>query len=397
MREMDFSEGNQRRRWSGVKEFWAGVEEETRGLIKRQVERILQVEVSAHLGCGRHERSERRRGYRNGSYGRDLLTRYGWIESLLMPRVRAGDFVSGVVEKYRRRQQQVDRVVLEAFLLGHSTRKTRRLFRRVFGATISAQGVSNVVQGLDEEVQRFHRRPLTGPFVCVYLDGLSITIRQPLPAQRMILVALGVRADGGRELLDFLLVPSESEAAWWGFVSDLKARGLGRDPVHPVAVMVTDGQAGLVKAITGLYPRVAQQRCIVHKLRDLRDAVAEPRHRRPLMADARRIFQATTATEARHRLEALVAKWSSRESRAVRNFVKGFAMCLTYLSYPEPLRTWLKTNNPIERVIEEFRRRLNPMRSMVNAPSTERIVYGVIAYVLNPQSEMPESEFTQLA
>ncbi|MEK7394448.1 MAG: IS256 family transposase [Fibrobacterota bacterium] len=396
MRELDFSEGNQRWRWSGVKEFWAGLEEETRGLIKWRLEQLLQAEVGAHLGCARYGRSVQRRGYRNGSYGRDLLTRYGWIESLMMPRVRAGDFASRVVEKYRRRQRQVDQVVLEAFLLGHSTRKTRRLFRRVFGATISAQGVSNIVEALDEEVQRFHHRWLDGHYAFVYLDGLSITIRQPVPVKRMILVALGVRPDGSRELLDFLLAPSESEAAWWGFVSDLKERGLGSGN-HPVVVMVTDGQAGLVKAVTGLYPRVAQQRCIVHKLRDLRGAVEQPEHQRPLMADARRIFQAATATEARYLLAAFVAKWSARESKAVRNFVKGVDLCLTYLNYPERLRTLLKTNNPVERVIEEFRRRLNPMRSMVNARSTERIVYGVIAYVLNPQPEMPTTEFTQLA
>jgi putative transposase len=396
MREMDFSERNLWNRWSGVKEFWAAMQGETKQLVKVRLEQCLQAEVTAHLGCGRYDHSHERRGYRNGSYGRDLLTRYGWIDELTMPRVRAGDFASRVVEQYRRRQRQVDEVVLEAFLLGHSTRKTRRLFQRVFGATISAQCVSNIVQALDAQVQRFHHRRLGEDFAFVYLDGFNLTVRQPVPSKKVVLVALGVRRDGSRELLDFLLMPSESESAWWGFVSDLKERGLGGGK-HPVAVMVTDGQAGLVKAITALYPRVRQQRCIVHKLRDLRDNTEDKQHRRAIVADARRIFAAATATEARQRLQAFKTTWAGQEPKAVRNFVQRFDTCLTYFDFPEPLRTLLKTNNPIERVMEEFRRRLNPMRSMVNVRSTERMVYGIIAYVLNPQPETPKTDFTQLA
>jgi len=393
---MDFSEKNLPIRWAGVKEFWAAAAEEARRLVKRRLEQCLQAEVAVHLGCDRHERSEQRRGYRNGSYGRDLLTMYGWIEGLQMPRVRAGDFRSQVVERYRRRQRQVDQVVLEAFLLGHATRKTRRVFRGVFGATISAQAVSNVVQALDEAAQRFHQRRLDGAFPFVFLDGFHLTVRQPVPAQKVVLVALGVRADGSRELLDFHVVPRESEAAWWGFVSDLKERGLG-GVTHPVQVMVTDGQDGLVAAVMGLYPRVDHQRCIVHKLRDLRDNVETKAHRRGIVADARRIFAVATAQEARERLRAFVAMWQRREPQAVRNFLRDFDACLTFLAYEGPVRTLLKTSNPVERVIEEFRRRLNPMRSMVNVASTCRIVYGLIIYVLNPELGMPKKEFTQQA
>ncbi|MFH1687918.1 MAG: transposase [bacterium] len=176
MREMDFSDNNLFWRWLGVKSIWRDVEQETRHYVKRRLERAMESEATTRVGCARYQRSCERKGYRNGSYSRDLLTSYGWIEGLEVPRVREGGFVSEVFDKYRRRQRMVDIVLLEAFLLGHSTRKTRRLFRRLFGSTISAQAVSNVVHELDDDVRSFHQRSLGDGYQAVYLDGLWLTL-----------------------------------------------------------------------------------------------------------------------------------------------------------------------------------------------------------------------------
>lgn len=155
-----------------------------------------------------------------------------------------GGFSSEVLERYRRRQRQVDRVLLEAFLLGHSTRKTRRLFLSLFGDSVSAQTISNIVKELDQGVQQFHRRPLGDDYAYasrdqfLYLDGLWITLSKPVKVKKVLSVALGFsvlikrKADGSKELLrmhqeiSFQLVDSESESCWWGFLSDLKYRGL---------------------------------------------------------------------------------------------------------------------------------------------------------------------------
>ncbi len=144
-REMDFSEGNLRNRWFGVNSFWKEIEGEAKRFAKVRLERALMVEQGRRVGCGRYKRSSSRRGYRNGSFERDLLTSYGWIEDLKVPRVREGGLEFEVLERYRRRQRALDGVLLEAFLLGHSTRKSIRWFRRLFGAEISAQTVSNIV------------------------------------------------------------------------------------------------------------------------------------------------------------------------------------------------------------------------------------------------------------
>jgi putative transposase len=394
MREMDFSESNLSNRWLGVKGIWKLLEGEVKRRVKYCLERALVIEQKGRVGCDRYERVEGRSGYRNGSYVRDLLTSYGWIEGLVVPRVREGGFESEVLERYRRRQRQVDVVLLEAFLLGHSTRKAVRWFKRLWGNGVSAQVVSNLVKELDQRVKEFHRRWLGDGYQFLFLDGMWITLSKPVKTKKVLLVALGVKPDGSKELLGFQLANSESESWWWGFLSDLKHRGLRGENLE---VIVSDQAKGLVKAIQGLYPRIDHQICTFHKANDLGEHLGDKRHRRRIISDALQVFEGQTETEVRKRLQLFCDKWSPLEPQAVRNFIRGFEDCLVYLLYPDPQRTMLKTNNLIERQLQELRRRIIPMRSFNNSRSTERIIYGLIAYVLNQPQDMPKLEFTQLS
>jgi transposase-like protein len=386
MREMDFSESNLFNRWCGVNTIWKLLEGEVKRRVKFSLERALGEEIGRRVGCGRYERSGARSNYRNGHYERDLLTSYGWIDGLEVPRLRSGGYEHGIFEKYRRRQRQLDWVLLEAFLLGHATRKTRRLFKSAFGEEVSAQTVSNVVKELDSEVRRFHGRRLADEYRFLYLDGLWLKVRRPQYQAKVLLVALGVRADGAVEPLSFQVAARESEACWWGFVSDLKHRGLVGENLE---VIVSDGNAGLLKALQAHYPRVQQQRCSFHQAMASASHCQQPRHRRQLMTDALAIFEAAHEREARQRLRQFREKWSAKEPAAVRSLLRGFESCLIYLDYPEPWRRKLKTNNLIERYLEELNRRIIPMRSFNNVASIERIVYGIIAYVLNQPQEVP--------
>jgi putative transposase len=393
-REMDFSESNLGNRWLGVKSIWKEIQGEAKRFVKIRLERALVVEQGRRVGCSRYKRSRRRRGYRNGSRERDLLTSYGWIEDLRVPRVREGGIESEVLERYRRRQRVLDRILLEAFLLGHSTRKSVRWFKKLFGAEISPQAVSNIVKELDQEVGQYHRRCLGDDYRFLYLDGLWITVTRPVKVKKVLLVALGIRLDGTKELLSFQLAGSESEASWWGFISDLKQRGLVGEKLE---VIVSDGASGLVKAHRALYPRVPHQPCTLHKAMDLAGHLGDKRHRRRIIADALRVLEGETATQVRKNLKSFCDKWSIKEPQAVRSFIRGFEYCLVYLEYPDPIRTMLKTNNPVERYLQELRRRIIPMRSFNNCKSAERIIYGLIAYVLNQIQDVPNHQFTQLA
>jgi putative transposase len=394
MREMDFSERNLRNRWFGVKDFWRLLEGEVKGLTKFHLERALVWEQRMRVGCGRYKRSKKRQGYRNGSYFRDLLCSYGWIEDLVVPRVREGGIDFELLERYRRRQHQVDVMLLEAFLYGHSTRKTVRWFKRLWGDGVSAQAVSNIVKELDHQVREFHQRPVGDDYQFLFLDGIWFTLRKPVKVKKVLLVVLGVKADGSKELLGFQLANSESESWWWGFLSNLKQRGLLGGNLE---VIVSDEAGGLVKAIQALYPRVAHQICTFHKANDIGEHLGDKRHRSRIISDALYVFEGETETEVTKRLQVFCDRWSSSEPKAVKNFIRGFENCLVYLLYPDPLRTMLKTNNLIERQLQELRRRTIPMRSFNNSRSIERIIYGLIAYVINQPQDMPEIEFTQLS
>jgi putative transposase len=393
-REMDFSESNLRNRWFGVKDFWNLLEGEVKRLTKKHLERALIWEQRLRVGCGRYKRSKRRQGYRNGSYVRDLLSSYGWIEGLVVPRIREGGIDFRLLERYRRRQRQVDLVLLEAFLLGHSTRKVVRWFKRLFGGSISAQAVSNIVKELDQKVKEFHQRPVGDDYQFLFLDGIWFTLSKPVKVKKVLLVALGVKRDGSSEFLSFQLAGSESESWWWGFLSDLKQRGLRGENLE---MIVSDEAGGLVKAIQALYPRVSQQVCTFHKANDIGQHLVEKRHRRRIISDALYVFEGETEIEVRKRLRVFCDRWSLLEPKAVRNFIRGLENCLVYLLYPDPLRTMLKTNNLIERQLQELRRRTIPMRSFNNSRSIERIIYGLIAYVINQTQDMPKIEFTQLS
>jgi len=370
------------------------MEGEVKRLTKRHLERALVWEQRMRVGCGRYKRSGKRQGYRNGSYVRDLLCSYGWIAGLVVPRIREGGIEFELLERYRRRPRQVDVVLLEAFLYGHSTRKTVRWFKRLWGSGVSAQVVSNLVKELDRQVKEFHRRWVGDGYRFLFLDGLWITLSRPVKTKKVLLVALGVKLDGSKELLGFQLAQSESESWWWGFLSDLKQRGLKGENLE---VIVSDQAKGLVKAIQGLYPRISHQICTFHKANDLGLHLGDRRHHRRIVSDALRVFEGQTETEVRQRLQAFCDKWSLLEPQAVRNFIRGFENCLVYLLYPDPQRTMLKTNNLIERQLQELRRRIIPMRSFNNSRSIERIIYGLIAYVLNQPQDMPKFEFTQLS
>lgn len=395
MREMDFTEGNVSNRWMGVKSIWREMHFETKRYIRRYLESSLRLDLDSRLGCGRYERAGSRKGYRNGSYTRDFLTSYGWIEGLEIPRARDIAYQPRLLERYKRRQKCVDKVLLEAFLLGHSTRQTRRMFSSLFGGEISAQTISNIARELDSSVHEFRSRRFdSSRYTCVYLDGLWITLSKPVKTKKVVLVALGLRPDGTKELLNFQLASSESESWWWGFVSDLKDRGLRGNQID---VIVTDGCAGLIKAVTALYPRVRRQLCTFHKANDLGAHLRDRRHRNQIIRHALSVFEADTNTEVRKNLRAFSERWKPLEPKAVRNFIAGFDYCLTFLDFPDTIRSAIKTNNPIERYLQEIRRRIIPMRSFNNVKSAERIIYGIIAVTLKQYCDMPIHQSTQYA
>jgi len=206
---------------------------------------------------------------RNGSYQRHLLTELGDID-LAVPRTRRFAPIT-VVRAYARRPAQVDRMILSCFVLGLCVRKVSEALLPILGRPISPTTVSAVAKQLDAVVGAFHARPLKDRYRVLMLDGVVLARRTGAGAiRRPVLVALGLRPDGKKEVIDFRLAASESAAAWERFLDDLIRRGLTGGGLEMICV---DGGSGLLAALPTAYPGVPVQRCWAHKIRNVLDKV----------------------------------------------------------------------------------------------------------------------------
>jgi transposase-like protein len=355
--------------------FWGDLYGQTRLAWKKFFEAESQRERDRYLGLGRHERiePEQRVDYRNGYYERDFVTRFGTIR-LRIARTRGKKFLPKGIEAFQRRAEDVALLIREAFLRGISTRQVGRIVATLTGEAVSAQTVSKLTRSLDEAVQQFHQGGLKDEWAYLFLDGVSLRMRQVSGRKRVhMLVAYGVKADGSRQLLAFLRSQGESEQAWEGLLRDLHQRGLeGRR----LALIVTDGCAGLAAAIQTVYPRALHQRCWVHKMRNILEKVRK-RDYDEVKSGAQAIYQADSRSQARGAFYRFRQRWQRHYGSLVRQLGRDLPELLSFFSFPRHLWRKLRTTNVIERVFVEVRRRTRPMVCFVNIPSVDRIIYSI--------------------
>jgi putative transposase len=353
--------------------FWGDVYGQTRGVL----EKFLSAE-SARLrdrfvGAGRYAQEGRRRGQRNGFYFRDLVSRFGVLR-LQVARTREQSFLPGALVRFQRRAAEVMLLIREAFLRGISTRQVGRVVGILTGEVVSAQTVSQVTRSLDRLVKAFHQARLADEWVSLFLDGVSLRVRRPSGRQRLqMLVAYGVRADGSRRLLAFLRSRGESQVAWESLLQDLYRRGLEG---QKLLLVVTDGCAGLAAALQTVYPRVPHQRCWVHKMRNLCEAVRRRDHDR-VKHDAQQIYGAASLAGARRAFLHFKWNWRTVYPGLVRRLEQDLPERLTFFRFPRHLWRKLRTTNVIERCFVEVRRRTRPMVCFVNVESVDRIIYAI--------------------
>jgi putative transposase len=378
--------------WRGVKEqFWEDVNTETLRLVRRLLEDTLEEELVADLQATWYQRNPDRQGYRNGYRERDLLTRWGLVEHLRVPRDRDGHFQPQVLERYQRRQEEVNVAVRELFLRGISTRQVEAVVQPLLGEGVSAQTVSRICRGLDGEVAHYHRRPLVDGYVYLLLDGVTLKVKNPTGVKkRLLLCAYGITVAGTRELLSFRQATCESEAQWEAFLRDLYERGL----VGPWLRLITiDGCPGLRRALEWVYPYVPVQRCWVHKLRNV--AAKLPRkYQEACLAEAKRIYQASSQREAVARFQEWASGWQAVAPKAVRCIEEDLEELLSFMACPQAHWRKVRTTNAIERAFREVRRRTRPMSCFQNKDSVDRIVYGIISHLNQTWRERPLHEFT---
>lgn len=313
---------------------------------------------------------------RNGHYRRHLLTTLGDIE-LSVPRTRRFS-PTAVIRAYARREVEIDRVILAGFVLGLSTRKVGETLLAILGRRVSAATVSQVAKTLDQSVAAFHRRPLANGYTALMLDGVVLARKTGAGAlKRPVLVALGLRPDGKKEVIDFRLAASESAAEWERFLTDLYRRGLTGKGLHMICI---DGGNGLRAALPTVFPAIPVQRCWAHKMRNILDKIKKPDQPAAKRA-LHRVMNADNAPAAKAAARRFKDRFETIYPAAVdclRNDLDELLTCFRYKS-PDQRRA-VRTTNAIERRFREVRRRTRPMGTFQDRTSMDRILFAVFTH-----------------
>lgn len=331
-------------------------------------------EVCEHVGAAPHERSDGRRGRRNGSKPRTLATRVGGLE-LSVPQVRdcvAGPYHPSLFARWERSERALLVACGEMYFQGVSTRNVREVLETMCGAGVelSSMTVSRVAAEVDEKLSAFRSRRLEGnayPYVKVDARYEKVRVDGKVISQA-VLVAMGYTQDGEREVLDWRLADSESESSWSGLFRDLKDRGLSG-----VRLLVSDAHAGITAAATRHLQGASWQRCQVHFKRELLRKVSYKRAKE-LMADVLSAFKGADVAECLRRGEEVAAKWETTIAPVATMLRDGLGDCLTVLAFPAEHRRRLSSTNVLENLMKRLKKRTRVVGVFPNRASCDRLI-----------------------
>jgi transposase-like protein len=356
--------------------------EALRGKIREALVTLFDEELTQVLGAAKGERVVTRCGYRHGAKARELTTGLGKVQ-LALPRGRLfapeggeREWESHLLPRYQRRARAVDAAILGAYLTGANSRRIHRALSPLLrGAPLSKSAVSRIVGRLKALFEEWRQRSLADQDLrYLYLDAIALKVRVARKVVSVpVLVGLGVDRRGRKEVLDLELCASESTSAWEGFVAGLTTRGL-RAPV----LVILDGSPGLAQAVAATWPGAARQRCAVHKLRNLlRHA---PKHAvEEVKADFHRIVYSAGAGEARTAYQRFLVKWRKLAPQVAASLLEAGEELLTFYRFPESQWKALRTTNAIERLHEEFRRRVKTQGALPDTQTAEVLLFGLLA------------------
>jgi len=382
-------------------EFWQMADRLVSEMLGRLIYAVVDFELEGFIGARWHERTAERRTTRAGKRFR-CFTVLGRDLRLAIPRARVGGFRSQFLGFRKRRHEDFDKAVLNAYVAGTSMRETTALLYQIFGTSVSPGTISMLLREFDEERKAFQGRRLKDEYKYVVLDGMHVRC-MVAPAREVkggrggetvervvVLLARGIKEDGTRELIDFRVASGETEAAWESFFRSLFDRGLeGRE----TALFVHDGSDGIEGGLESVYGSEAVgQRCICHKLMNVVEAVKKKERREEVRGDASLVYQGKSVEEAWERLGKFRKKWIRRERKAVEVFWRDFGSTLRFFDVPLKHRRWITTTNPLERFIREMRRRTRPMGTFQGLASCERLMYvGIVKLSNGRRNRIPYS------
>jgi len=334
---------------------------------------LMELEVAQHVGAERYERTGDRTGQRNGYREGVWDTRVGTVD-LRVPRVRDGSFFPSLLDPRKRAERALVAVVQEAYVQGVSTRRVDDLVQALGLQGISKSQVSRLCQELDAEAERFRTRRLEGPYLYVWLDATFVKVREAgRVVSQAVVLAIGVKATGEREILGLDVGLSEDGAFWVQFLRGLVARGLGG-----VRLVFSDAHEGLKDAIRAVLQGAGWQRCRVHFVRNALAYVPKSAAQM-VAATIRTVFVQPDEASAREQWRRVIDTFQARFPRLATLLDAAEDDVLAYLAFPAGHWTKIWSNNPLERLIKEVKRRTDVIGIFPNTAAVIRLVGAVLA------------------
>ncbi|WP_338395317.1 IS256 family transposase [Fulvitalea axinellae] len=336
-------------------------------LQKNAVEAMLEGELDAHLGNGKHGKSEDG-NYRNGHGSKKIRTSFGESQ-IRVPRDREGTFSPMLVPKRKSMVDGLENVIVSLYSKGMSNSDIREQVSEAYGIEVSPATISRITDRVTEDIVAWQNRPLDPVYLVVWMDALVFKVRENSKVvNKAVYIAVGLRTDGKKEVLGFWLGKNESASFWMSVLTDMKARG-----VRDVLITATDNLAGFTEAIKSVFPQTATQICVVHQVRNSFKYVAH-KERKEFAKDMKAIYDSANETQAKQALEYFAQKWEHKYSYAVKSWRDNWDELTVFLGFPLEIRKIVYTTNLIENLNGKIRKYT---KNKLSFPTDEAVVKTV--------------------
>ena len=347
-----------------------------RGTVEDTLNEMLDAEADEMCQAQRYERSPERIDTRAGKYTRKLHTQAGEIE-VKVPKLRKQTFETAIIERYRRRDISIEEAIVQMYLAGVSVRRVEDITEALWGTRVSSGTVSNLNKKVYAHIERWRNQRIEGDYAYVYLDGLILKRSWGGEVENVsVLAAIGVDQDGYRRVLGVSEGHKEDKAGWLNFLKSLKKRGL-----KGIRLVISDACIGLVESVEEVYPEARWQRCAVHFYRNVFSHV--PRKKlREVAAMLKAIHAQESREAAREKAADIVAKLKKMRLRKAAELVEeSIEETFTYYEFPSQHWLKIKTNNPMERLLKEARRRTKVVGAFPDGQSALMLVAARLRHV----------------
>ena len=354
----------------------AAIKGQLKDLVKNSVNALLDHEADELVNAGRYERSGERKGYRSGHYDRNFTTTSGDV-TLHVPKLKGIQFETAIIERYRRRETSIEEALIEMYLAGVSVRRVEDITEALWGTRVSSGTISSLNQKAYENIEKWRCRPLTGKYAYVYVDGVYLKRSWGGEIQNVsVLVAIGVNQDGYREILGAAEGMKEDHESWLNFFLWLKERGL-----YGVRLFIGDKNFGMLETIGEVFPEARYQRCIVHFYRNVFSVVPHGKVRTVAMM-LKAIHSQESRKSARLKAAQVAAELREMKLRAAAKKVEdSIEETLTFMDFPSQHWTRIRTNNTLERLNREIKRRTRPIGAFPDGNSALMLVCARLRHV----------------